>query len=547
MPHHKNIAFYIRLSNEDTDLKSTTKSESNSITNQRELLESYYHANPDLAQYKIITFCDDGYTGTNFNRPQFTLMMQMIKQGDIQCVIVKDLSRFGRNFLEVSAYLELILPIYGIRFISVNDGFDSIRYIGTTGGLELALRNLINSLYSQDLSVKVKTAFKTRAKQGLYTGSSPFYGYLLDPHDRNKLIINSELVPIIQQIYNCCIEGMSATKIATMLNNEGIPSPAEYKKAHGLLYNGRSRIHGVHAIWFPSTVLSILKDERYTGKLITNRREFNGIRATSSKALPKENWIIVQGTHKPIISQQTFDKARNALSSRASHLSKSSCNGASKNIFYCGYCGRKLYFDNRKSKYLTCPQSHVDPNCQCVSIHESVESIRDKSFTVVKALATTILEQSSSYGSSLQITLNNSESQIRTIESQIAKLKSKRLELYESYKLGAISKEAFLREQGDRQSMLDTLVNKKCSLEEKISECKQEQRNMLETLENANKVEALSGYDSSVISIFIRKIRLYGNGRIELDLNSNDNLLQIAIEHTTLIAASLITEQANHQ
>ena len=143
----KVMALYIRLSIEDGDLKKNTdKTESNSVTNQRKLLMDYIQSHPELSEYELQEYCDDGYTGTNFERPRFQEMMENVKRGQIHCIIVKDLSRFGREYLEVGAYLELILPLFGTRFISVNDAFDSNRYVGTTGGMELALHNLINGM-----------------------------------------------------------------------------------------------------------------------------------------------------------------------------------------------------------------------------------------------------------------------------------------------------------------------------------------------------------------------------------------------------------------
>ena len=235
----KKLAFYIRLSLEDFDLKTSDKTESNSVSNQRKLLQDYYDSHPELKEYEIIEFCDDGYTGTNFDRPRFMAMMELARQKEIHAIIVKDLSRFGRDYLEVGAYLELILPLFGTRFISVNDNFDSNNYIGTTGGLELALRNLINGLYSKDLSVKIKSANKTRSRRGEYWGGPAFYGYRLDPKNKHKIIVDTDVASVIVRIFDECIEGKSSSQTARGLNDEGIPSPAAYKQITGDFYNGR--------------------------------------------------------------------------------------------------------------------------------------------------------------------------------------------------------------------------------------------------------------------------------------------------------------------
>ena len=185
----KVLAMYIRLSDEDDDKKSQEKSESNSITNQRSLLMEYYRQHPNLAVYQIEEFCDDGFTGTNFERPQFHKMMEKVRNQEVHAILVKDLSRFGRDYLEVSGYLELVLPIFGTRFISINDYFDSFDHMGTTGGMELALRNLINGMYSKDLSLKLKSSYQTRSKRGEFLGGQAFYGYKWIPITKRKLLL----------------------------------------------------------------------------------------------------------------------------------------------------------------------------------------------------------------------------------------------------------------------------------------------------------------------------------------------------------------------
>lgn len=154
---------------------------------QNRFLLPYYDTHESLHGYKVIVFCDDGVTGTHFDRPKFDELIEMARNQEIHCIMVKDLSRFGRNFLEMGNYLELILPLYGVRFISINDAFDSDDYLGVTGGLELALRNLINNMYSRDLSTKVRSAYRTRNLRGEYWGGSSFYGYQVHPHNKKRL------------------------------------------------------------------------------------------------------------------------------------------------------------------------------------------------------------------------------------------------------------------------------------------------------------------------------------------------------------------------
>ena len=235
----KVLAFYIRLSSEDRDLKTNAlKNESNSVFNQRRLLQDYYDTHESLHGYKVIVFCDDGVTGTHFDRPKFDELIEMARNQEIHCIMVKDLSRFGRNFLEMGNYLELILPLYGVRFISINDAFDSDDYLGVTGGLELALRNLINNMYSRDLSTKVRSAFRTRNLRGEYWGGNGFYGYQVHPHNKKRLIVDEQVRDIIVMIFESCVSGMTTSEVAQMLNDMGIPSPLEHKRRNGGFYNG---------------------------------------------------------------------------------------------------------------------------------------------------------------------------------------------------------------------------------------------------------------------------------------------------------------------
>ena len=247
----------------------------------------------------------------------------MARNQEIHCIMVKDLSRFGRNFLEMGNYLELILPLYGVRFISINDAFDSDDYLGVTGGLELALRNLINNMYSRDLSPKVRS------------GGNGFYGYQVHPHNKKRLIVDEQVRDIIVMIFESCVAGMTTSEIAQMLNDMGIPSPLEHKRRNGGFYNGV--VKEETGIW-----LKIWTDERYTGKMITNTRETEEVGKPKMRSLPRDQWVIVPGTHEAIISEELFRTAQNALQGRIRNVNKNTAGNRANNLFVCGCCGRVL-------------------------------------------------------------------------------------------------------------------------------------------------------------------------------------------------------------
>ena len=198
-------AIYVRLSKEDGDVATAGKRESNSISNQKDLIKNFLKDKKDIVV--VSERVDDGYSGSNFNRPGFQRMVEDAKAGRIKSIVIKDFSRFGRDYLEVGNYLEKILPVLGIRIISINDGFDSINSSGFTGGMSVALKNMLNAMYSRDLSRKVRSAMKTHAKNGEYMPAFPKYGYIKDPEDKHHLVIDPEAAEIVKLIFTMAADG----------------------------------------------------------------------------------------------------------------------------------------------------------------------------------------------------------------------------------------------------------------------------------------------------------------------------------------------------
>ena len=306
-------ALYVRIS-----VENEQKIEADSIGTQIQMLKDFASQMPEIQVYDI--YCDNDITGTTFERPGFQEMMRMVKLKKIRCIVVKDLSRFGRDYLEVSSYLELILPVFDIRFLSVNDHFDSQDYRGTTGGMELAFRNLINGMYSKDISVKVKSARKTRERRGEYLNGVAFYGYRKDPSDKYHLLVDEEVRWVIRVIFMMSVQGRSTTEIAKWLNEQGIPCPAEYKKAKGLYYN--KKLIEEKAVWIQSTVRKIIRDERYTGKMISNMRSCMEVGKNVIKNNPSSEWIVVEGTHEAI------DKVENCVLAAIRSMGQAMLDGA---------------------------------------------------------------------------------------------------------------------------------------------------------------------------------------------------------------------------
>ena len=226
------IAFYLRLSLTDGDLGKDHKEESNSIENQRLLLQSFVEAREDLYG-DIREFIDDGYSGTNFERPAFKEMIEEAKKGKIQVIIVKDFSRLGRDYIGVGDYLEQVLPILGIRFISLNNNYDSNDYLGKTMGMDMAIHNLVNNLYSKDISKKLKSALRVKWRNGQWTGGKPPFGYLRNK-ETGEWLIDPVAGKYVRMVFDKAIEGCNTSQISYYMNEKKIPTPGRYNNENGL-------------------------------------------------------------------------------------------------------------------------------------------------------------------------------------------------------------------------------------------------------------------------------------------------------------------------
>lgn len=324
-----NVAAYIRLSREDGD-----KAESDSIGNQRKLITDYLKDKDDFVLYD--TYIDDGFTGTNFNRPSFKRMLAEIDAGNVNCVIVKDLSRFGRDYIDTGKYLERYFPDNEVRFVSITDNIDSMKQ---AYDMLLPIKNIFNEQYARDISKKVHASMKTKQRAGEFIGAFASYGYMKSPADKNKLVIDEYAAEVIRKIFNLYIEGYGKIRIAAMLNEDGIVCPSEYKKINGDNYRNSNRLEST-SYWTYSTINRILQNEMYIGNMVQNKKS-QRLRG-KSKVQDKKDWIVVKGTHEAIISEETWNKVQDLLKRRTRSLDLNSNISIFAGFLKCGDCGRSL-------------------------------------------------------------------------------------------------------------------------------------------------------------------------------------------------------------
>ncbi|WP_459129027.1 recombinase family protein [Guggenheimella bovis] len=360
-------AAYVRLSVEDSG-----KPGADTIEGQKNLLLHFIENNKSLSLYAL--FCDNGRTGTDFERPEFEKLMEAVKHGEVDCIVVKDLSRFGRNYKETGNYLERIFPFLGVRFIAVNDGFDTLTAERGADGYLVPLKNLINEVYSKDISKKSGSALATKQKNGDFIGAWAPYGYRKCADDPQKLEPDEATAPVVRQIFQWRVDGMSVTRIAKKLNDSGIPSPSAYLYNTGVCktekYNG--------AIWHIQAVKIILTRQVYIGHMVqgTKRQSFYENRRQYKK--PQEEWVIVENTHEPIIDRDTFEKVQEIMRQRNEEyfekLGRFSYLETTENILkgliYCADCKRPLVryknvSHNKKLWYTFICQTHSNDITSC--------------------------------------------------------------------------------------------------------------------------------------------------------------------------------------
>lgn len=304
------VAMYLRLSQDDEKYDKDFKAESNSISNQRLQIQDYIDKNEEMELAK--EYVDDGYSGINFERPAFKEMMEDVITGSINCIVVKDLSRFGRDYIDSGRYLQRVFPSLDIRFIALNDNYDSFTASETEKNLVIPFKNFINDNYCRDTSAKVRSVCKVKRKQGQFISNYAPYGYEKDEEDKHKIVIDKEVEYVVRKIFSMKLEGYSSYSIAKHLNDNGIPSPMEHKKAKGIRYKTGFRTKAV-AKWDTPAVNRILINEIYIGTLQQGKREKINYKLDKVVSKDRSDWIEIEDNHEAIIDPHDFEIVQKLL------------------------------------------------------------------------------------------------------------------------------------------------------------------------------------------------------------------------------------------
>lgn len=524
---------YARLSSEDD-----RKVASHTVDNQIALLRDYVESKDDMELVEC--YCDRGFSGTKFDRPDFMRMIADMKLGKFNCIVVKDLSRLGRNYLEAGNYLEKIFPMYGVRFICVSDGFDSLYSKPMEDGMLVPLKNLINEAYAKDISKRISISKENQQKRGEFIGTQPPLGYLKDPEDCHHLIPDPDAMQLIKDIFAWRLEGKSVTAIARHLNKLGIPSPVQYRIQKGMEKNPKYQ----DVRWDGCSVSGILRNVAYIGDMEQGYQKGALYKGIPDHRQKKEQRICVMGTHEPIVDKVTFYKVQELMDEvttkqkqvqdKYKHLHRK--DDIFKGLLYCADCNCKLSFYRRTVKlpsgyfhYYTYLCRNTPYREECTKKNMKMEKLEE----IVKELI------------SLHISLYMEREDIlrelngrKPVTGERSRLEQKKQEmleemdvietrirnLYEDLKDETISEAEYLSLKGEYVAKTEQLKKMCEETEDSISMLKPDVKVSSEVSENMDKFGGFTKLTPDIIKAFIKRITFWGDNRIEVEYTFSDQL-----------------------
>lgn len=500
----------MRLSREDDDMKD----ESNSISNQRKLLLGFLKKKPEFADSAAVQYVDDGYSGTGFERPGFVEMMDGVKKGKIQCVVVKDFSRFGRDYIELGDYIEHIFPFMQVRFIAVNDGYDSEDYKGKTPDIDVPFRNLAYSLYSQDISDKIKSSLTVRRKKGLYVGSIPPYGYQRD--GEGFLTPDEETKGVVQRIYREYLSGKGYAELARELNGEGIPSPKQHKINKGILHGEKKKT----CFWLPTTLQQILMNEIYTGVLTSGAYEHGPLGSGKRVFVPEAERVRVENAHPAIIDRDVFWEVQEKMKKKKHGEAQQFL---LKGLVRCGECGRLMVRD--KKRFRCRYQKFTD--------HRNVESIPEAELEEIVWKAVDIQlrlleEKEAVFQREKELCEEKRRKLLPEIKKKKMQAEKKREEirqLYHRYRQGKMGKAEYLARKKWEGNLAE-------GMEEKLAGMEAEEKGLKKRIEKlgTGRVSIMEWMEfredkRKLLQCLIGSIDVYVGKEIEIQWNYNDRFI----------------------
>ena len=516
-------AIYARISRDKKEKPS------DSIENQIALCESFIQKSEDFSLVGI--YKDIAKTGTDFERPDFENLMDEVRMGKVNCIVVKDLSRFGRNYTELGNFIEKIFPFLGVRFVTVNDNLDTFHMDDPNKSLEVILKNIVNETYAKDISKKISTSHQIRIKQGGFICGAAPYGYTArkDEDGVRRLYVDENTASVVKEIFDAYLKGFSTLDISKLLLEKKVYIATDYRKFGKAKADENELIRA----WMPTTILQVLKNRVYTGTLIQGRNQKHLFEGKKRERLDEEHWTITEDAHEAIISLDTFEKVQEKISSKSNYIKnsrKENKNAKDDTVFrgklYCGICKRKMSVHRQKSGnktvfYFSCNRFREFTTEKCGT--SITEATLEK--TVKAAFDAILLNNSKSYKAylnaydNLKIEMDKKkEKELTEIDRRISGLSRLQSEYYEKYVLGDWRKEDFEREKEhlhQKKKELEHLKEKQIAIFEEEKRRLEEKHKYLKALFKGKTKK----WDKEFVKVIIDKIFIGKDHTVEIKFN----------------------------
>lgn len=504
------VALYMRLSSEDAHA-----GESLSIGNQRSLLRDFVSSHREFDGCSILEFCDDGYSGAGFSRPGIQKLLSLAGK-TVGCIIVKDFSRFGRNLIEVGDYLDRVFPFLGVRFISVNDGYDSRQAQGSSVSLDVSIKALVHEMYCRDLSEKIRCVQQAKMRDGEYLCAIAFYGYRRSETVKNRLEIDGPAAGVVRRIFQMAADGTALSGIARELNRDGVPSPLMYRRLNHTDGMRGWNVAGDTAYWTRENVRRIVTDERYTGRLVSRRRTKCDVATTRTEPVPKGEWIVAENAHEAVIPEALFHQAQAVLrpaKSGAGRKPNRKPYQKFRGMVKCACCGRTLLRGGGRNPYFYCPSAPAMPWLACRDIRLEEQGLEEKLLEAIKEKAQ---PQEKDTEKPVADEAGRLQDEARKCQSETARYKTMLAALYEDYAEGRISKEKYLSDKKGMAARQEETAARLLELSEQLA---QVQEHPIRQDADPVKYKMADSLTREMLVELVKEIRVSGTDTIEIQWN----------------------------
>ncbi len=507
---------------------------SNSIQTQLDIMHGYVNKHPEIIE--AFEYADSGFSGTNFERPNFNRLMDDVRGGKINCILVKDLSRFGRDYLETTNYIEIILPFLGVRFISVNDHFDTDAACNENKTLEIALKNLVNDMYAKDVSKRVSTVRRQEVERGKFTGSNAPYGYVVNDKDPLRhFLIDEQAAAVVRDMYQMADDGMSVREISLELQRRNLSIPGQYLKTGHLYQEEGDEVH----IWHIGTIANILRKEEYIGNLVHGRRRSRLYENEKRHFTDKDEWVITENAHEPIVSREQYDRVRAKFEKKVKDSTFSSDRGAGiskkpdkyAGLLFCGECGKRLRFNSRMGRqesdtsrtyfYQCCNTYDLSKQgyCSVTIMERMLDKVVMETLKMQMQLFTDKGITTDWCREEAEKKLKPAQNRVKKIQAEISTLEYEDFEMHGKFGIGEISREEMTAYQKSSEKKMAKLRERLSAAEEKESEIRKDWNEFTNGIKALYRVNGKRKPDRDMLVTLIRKISIKHSGEFTIEWN----------------------------